>query len=399
MAVLSPSPIVYVQKYVSRQVIPIYFHSSSEDDDQEDDIDEDDDTFVSDESEGSQSTTASSSSTTTLPPPKFVMQLQPPSIFLAQAIRIDDGDADNVTTVAVSGVELTHEYLKDLMLNATDSSDHSELDCRNWSSELMCYLVDTSGYIIASNQDKSLVDVGDFLGVADPEIMGHLISGGAFQSRIEYNYQALCPTEINCKTDGVGHLPRLFLATIAQHLWALMQQLNYGIFSVFALLGQPLVVESASEYTKQVTEGLHRCTTKTEHWEWKMGSHYDGLHDRIDVTCKGIHCVRQFHSYRLRNLNAIMIVADPKWCDFCKPPPLFDGPLEGEFLAMIPVGTVGYGIFNFLQLPLAMTASCLVGIEGARKSALLPTTMRALSVVVDPLPISWPLSLLQYCPF
>ena len=29
MAVLSPTPIIYVQKYVDRRVIPIYIHSSS----------------------------------------------------------------------------------------------------------------------------------------------------------------------------------------------------------------------------------------------------------------------------------------------------------------------------------------------------------------------------------
>ena len=45
------------------------------------------------------------------------------------------------------------------------------------------------------------------------------------------------------------------------------------------------LTESASEYTKQVTEGLHRCTTETEHWEWNMSAPVV-FHDEIDVKCQ-----------------------------------------------------------------------------------------------------------------
>ena len=95
------------------------------------------------------------------------------------------------------------------------------------------------------------------------------------------------------------------------------------------------LTESASEYTKQVTEGLHRCTTETEHWEWNMSAPVV-FHDEIDVKCQvqifvyifsavfvyiycvhifvsillqGIPCKREFYSYKLSNLNALMIIA------------------------------------------------------------------------------------------
>ena len=45
------------------------------------------------------------------------------------------------------------------------------------------------------------------------------------------------------------------------------------------------LTESASEYTKQVTEGLHRCTTETEHWEWNMSAPVV-FHDEIDAQCQ-----------------------------------------------------------------------------------------------------------------
>ena len=93
----------------------------------------------------------------------------------------------------------------------------NELDCKNFKHNLLCYLVDTSGYILASNQDER-VPVGDFFGVADPQLMKHLLKKNFFHSKKEFNYQALCPTDINCTTDGAADLPKLFLVTIFHSL-------------------------------------------------------------------------------------------------------------------------------------------------------------------------------------
>ena len=51
----------------------------------------------------------------------------------------------------------------------------------------------------------------------------------------------------------------------------------------------------------------------------------------VDVSCQGNHCVREVHTFRLKNLNGIFVLADPPHlCGHCKPPLIFDGPLEGE---------------------------------------------------------------------
>ena len=86
-------------------------------------------------------------------------------------------------------------------------------------------------------------------------------------------------------------------------------------------------------FTKQVTEGLHRCTTKTEHWEWKPAStetESDFHHADVDVPCQDKSCRREIHAFRLKHLNGILIFTDPPHlCSYCKPPLIFDGPLEG----------------------------------------------------------------------
>ena len=54
-------------------------------------------------------------------------------------------------------------------------------------------------------------------------------------------------------------------------------------------------------------------------------------HADVDVSCQGNHCVREVHTFRLKNLNGIFVLADPPHlCGHCKPPLIFDGPLEGE---------------------------------------------------------------------
>ena len=147
-----------------------------------------------------------------------------------------------------------------MVLNATHVDEISAEDCRN-NEILACYLIDTSGYLLASNQDEAAA--GDFLGVVDPQIMAHYLEQDLFQSRIEYNYQALCPTEINCESDGVGDLPRIFVWSLGKVMLGLLQQLSQGVFSLLAMSTALVGTSSAaSEYTKQVTEGLHRCTTK-----------------------------------------------------------------------------------------------------------------------------------------
>lgn len=321
MAVLSPHPVIYLEKHADRQVIPIYIPDS---DDEETDKDPN---VVSDGTDDDKDKTTST--TPTPPPPELVMQSRPPSLYLAQAVRIKDGV--DQSAIGVSGLELKASFLNSLLLNATDadggqSTDQEKPNCRN--GDISCYLIDNSGYILASNQGQ--IQVGDFLGVSDPQLLHHFLDKDFFQSRVEYNYQALCPTKIDCQTDGVAELPRIFLASVFQLAASSLQSLSYGLYGLL-ISWMVTSSEAASEYTKQVTEGLQRCTTKTKHWEWKDTPTSAIHHDRVDLTCKGIHCVRNVHSYKLQSLNAILVVADPpQWCAFCKPKLIFDGPVEGK---------------------------------------------------------------------
>ena len=138
-AVLSPTPVVYIQKFVDRHIVPTYVHSSHLEDDEDDN---DDDLFVSDDD-------SSSSTTTTSPPPmpEFVMQTSPPAIYLSKSVKLwqNDKSKRKETIVAVSGVELTAEFWQGLLYNTTECG-------KMGGDNLFCYLIDTSAYVLASNR-------------------------------------------------------------------------------------------------------------------------------------------------------------------------------------------------------------------------------------------------------
>ena len=181
-----------------------------------------------------------------------------------------------------------------------------------------------------SRDDKEIVQAGDFLGRVDSQIMDHFVQKGFFLSQSEFNYQALCPTKIDCKTENAANAnltPKVFVSNLIYGLGNVLKDLSVLMYALTGL-NLPYAYAGTSEYTKQVTEGLHRCTTQTRHWEWKdeIERHVGSL----DITCQGMHYKRDVFAYKLQKLNAILVFAEPMLHHTCKIPLIFDGPLEGN---------------------------------------------------------------------
>ncbi len=68
----------------------------------------------------------------------------------------------------VAGIRVSDSYIQQLLVDHTPSPS-GELSCRN-SSDLRCYFIDFSGYILASNQPRSEVAAGEFLGRIDEQV-------------------------------------------------------------------------------------------------------------------------------------------------------------------------------------------------------------------------------------
>lgn len=106
-------------------------------------------------------------------------------------------------TAGVAGANLKPSFLQQLLLKASSSSTPDEVTCER-SEDIVCYLMDESGLIISSNQDLVKVEPGDFLGVVDPLLMKELNENiKIFDQQEDWNYQDLCPDELECCSLGV----------------------------------------------------------------------------------------------------------------------------------------------------------------------------------------------------
>ena len=74
------------------------------------------------------------------------------------------------------------------------------------------------------------------------------------------------------------------------------------------------------------------------------------------------------YSYKLNNLNALMVIADPL-CETCKLTPRFDGPLEGKTKLNFYKHFL-YWFCPFFQSQVAKIVIYLIGIDGDPKSVL-----------------------------
>lgn len=78
------------------------------------------------------------------------------------------------------------------------------------------------------------IEVGDFLGSTDPQLMKDLVEEASiFDSFVDFNYQALCPDELECCSMGV----RSFLVPTINTLVYALQRVtqfvqNLGLYAL-----------------------------------------------------------------------------------------------------------------------------------------------------------------------
>ena len=223
------TPTLFLQQYTQRQVPSTYGYSRRSPYD-------DDATGVSDNSEQDDQGVLPSEFDS-----DFEFEKQPPTLHLVQPIKVQKEGAE--FTAGVSGVQVSSEYVQQLLENSTEHAQkESEFSCVKTPDKIRCYLLDLSGYIMASNQPLAQIFVGDFLGVIDPALMRYLVENRSyFEERPEYNYAALCEDPIDCDSGdtsaapAINHisfllsLPFQFISTFLQSSVAFMYQLNITV--------------------------------------------------------------------------------------------------------------------------------------------------------------------------
>ena len=155
-------------------------------------------------SNSSSNSTGESSEISSTDPELVEYNILEPTLHLAKPIKITKtGGPGSEFIAGVSGIELSHQYLKNLIKNFTTTANtDTEYNCASNNTKVWCYFIDLSGYILASNQDEIDAKVGNFLGTEDPSLMRHLIEDKKyFDERPVYDYAAQCEKPVDCNSE------------------------------------------------------------------------------------------------------------------------------------------------------------------------------------------------------
>lgn len=221
---------------------------------------------------------------------------------------------------AVFGERISHEKVIDAVYDAIDEASGSSKTFKD--ANLLCYLVDDGGFVIATNREDHRKQIGRFLGLVDPALMSAM-NGTVFGRVAQYDFQASCLKSEDTISAGFRSftIPSVSLLTEFLNIGFWSNQLSwlFSSFSLYSWLLTPTVEIIAAngddrdkECVKVINQYLFNMTSKM----------YDS-----SFQCE--NCTRSFTAAKLKNFNLLFIVSDPV-CDECDElyPPVSQAPRE-----------------------------------------------------------------------
>uniref|UniRef100_A0A9J8AF92 Calcium voltage-gated channel auxiliary subunit alpha2delta 1 n=1 Tax=Cyprinus carpio carpio TaxID=630221 RepID=A0A9J8AF92_CYPCA len=183
---------------------------------------------------------------------------------------------------------------------------------RNDKVGLDCVILDDGGFLLMSNQDDYITQIGQFFGEVDPVLMITLVNSSLFSFNKTYDYQSVCDPERETKA-AAG--PRsIYVPTIADMLtvgwwastavWSVLQQLLLS-------LTLPNVDDLSDAFSKESC-----ITEQTQYFFENENKSFSGAMD-----CG--NCSRMYRAEKLPNTNLVFLISDAKSsCLSCDPKPL-----------------------------------------------------------------------------
>uniref|UniRef100_A0A3Q1G814 Calcium channel, voltage-dependent, alpha 2/delta subunit 1a n=1 Tax=Acanthochromis polyacanthus TaxID=80966 RepID=A0A3Q1G814_9TELE len=186
--------------------------------------------------------------------------------------------------------------------------------CQRNNEYVDCVILDDGGFLVMSNREEYISQIGRFFGVIDPILMKNLVNSSLFTSKSTYDYQSLCDPETENK--AAAGLRSVYVPTIADIL-------NLGWWATaFVLLDKGLNMSacpSTAEMDDDVSNDMRKEVCITEQTQYFFET--DNLSFRGSVDCE--NCSRLYHAEKLPKTNLVFIITDAKGtCTSCDTKPL-----------------------------------------------------------------------------
>uniref|UniRef100_A0A4W5RA71 VWFA domain-containing protein n=1 Tax=Hucho hucho TaxID=62062 RepID=A0A4W5RA71_9TELE len=176
-----------------------------------------------------------------------------------------------------------------------------------------CVILDDGGFLMMSNQDEYITQIGQFFGEVDPVVMISLANTSLYSFNKTYNYQSVCNPERDCKAAGSQSSVKgtLQLTWFAKRHLQDSQCLSLSL-SLFLSLS---LVDSDDDMSANMFK--ESCITEqTQYFFDNEERSYSGVLD-----CG--NCSRMYRAEKLPNTNLVFLITDAKTtCLSCDPIPL-----------------------------------------------------------------------------
>ncbi|XP_043944200.1 voltage-dependent calcium channel subunit alpha-2/delta-1 isoform X2 [Protopterus annectens] len=224
---------------------------------------------------------------------------------------------------AVVGIKIdVNSWMENFTRATTDSSSKCKgeiCSCQKNSKDIDCFILDDGGFLLMSNQEEYILQIGRFFGEIDPSLMRQLINESLYAFNKSYDYQSVC--EPQKETKAAAGLRSVYVPTIADILnvgwwasaaaWSLVQQLLLSITFPQFTAAVEKEDDSSAALAKQSC-----ITEQTQYFFAKENRTFGGVLD-----CG--NCSRIFHAEKLLDTNLVFLIVDSKQtCLSCDSAPL-----------------------------------------------------------------------------
>ncbi|XP_054845021.1 voltage-dependent calcium channel subunit alpha-2/delta-1 isoform X1 [Eublepharis macularius] len=260
--------------------------------------------------------------------PFFNRSSEEDGIMVSKAVKITVGG--KLLKPAVVGVKINiSSWMENFTRTTTKNQCKGELcGCEKNSKHVDCVILDDGGFLLMSNRDEYIQEIGKFFGEIDPGLMRNLINMSLYAFNKSYDYQSVCDPEEEPR-QGAG-LRSAYVPTVADilHLgwwasaaaWSILQQLFLGLtFPRF--LG---AVEVEEEDFTAIPSKQSCITVQTQYFFENEDKSFSGILDCVN-------CSRLFHAEKISNTNLVFIISDSKqMCRYCDAKPLMQAEKPDE---------------------------------------------------------------------
>ncbi|XP_035851887.1 voltage-dependent calcium channel subunit alpha-2/delta-1a isoform X4 [Sander lucioperca] len=241
------------------------------------------------------------------------------SVLVSRAVNLNiDGI---ILKPAVVGVKLDISAWMASFINITQKINCNDEICGCQRNDVYvdCVILDDGGFLVMSNRDEYIDQIGRFFGGIDPILMVNLVNSSLFTSKKTFDYQSLCDPEKESK--AAAGLRSVYVPTIADILnlgwfataaaWSILQQLLVSItFPNFL---------DAAEMDDEMSDAMLKEVCITEQTQYYFEN--NDLSFRGTIDCE--NCTRLYHAEKLPKTNLVFIIADAKLtCSSCDTKPL-----------------------------------------------------------------------------